>query len=342
MKYIFIFAFFICQYCHCEITMTCNYSNSPLQFNASQITVQRDQLMDTPIGEEMTVDETGSDCSITSTAPDYLAGTIAVTASQVDSGKKINGRTIFLTNISGIGYALGINNQSWNNKLRWVGDGYDTSSASTHSSGTGSSVPTTQQPIYSPSTVHIQLYKIGDIASGVVTGNIGSLAGALSPGNQLTGFATTSVPVIIGTIPINVVKCQLDSTAMVFPIGEVTIDQFTAIGSSPHKTATVNLGLDCDVDANINITLTGILNPDTPNDKSVLGLSSQGEHGVADGVGVQLLYNDTPLEVDNMLNLKRSAGGQESFPITARYIQTKDKVMPGKADATAILNLIYQ
>jgi type 1 fimbria pilin len=43
-----------------------------------------------------------------------------------------------------------------------------------------------------------------------------------------------------------------------------------------------------------------------------------------------------------MLNLKNSAGGQETFPITARYIQTKDKVTAGSANATATLNITYQ
>ncbi|MDU7775121.1 MAG: fimbrial protein, partial [Citrobacter sp.] len=94
-------------------------------------------------------------------------------------------------------------------------------------------------------------------------------------------------------------------------------------------------------DANINVTLTGTQNPDTTDD-SVLELSNQGDDKVAAGIGVQLLYNDTPLELNKMLNLKRSAGGQEPFPITARYIQTKDKVRAGQANATATLNLTYQ
>lgn len=342
MKYIFIIVLFVCQNCFCQVTVLCNYTNTPLQVNASQITVQRDQLMDTPIGEEMTVNETNSDCSLNSTENMYLSGSIAVSANQVDSGKKIDGRTIFLTNVAGVGYAIGINNQSWNNKLHWVGDGYDSSPISTHSSGTGSADPVTFQPITSPSTVHIQLYKIGNMTSGTVTGNVGALAGVLVNNNQNSIFATTSVPVIIGTVPINVVKCLMKSASMAFPIGEVMANQFTAIGSSPQKTTSVNLELDCDVDANINITLTGTQNPDTPGDKSVLGLVNQGEQGVAGGVGVQLLYNNTPLQLDNMLNLKRSSGGQESFPVTARYIQTKDIVKPGAANATAVLNLIYQ
>nr|WP_227657198.1 fimbrial protein [Citrobacter amalonaticus] len=124
-------------------------------------------------------------------------------------------------------------------------------------------------------------------------------------------------------------------------MGDVQADQFTQLGTHSQQTSTANLKLDCDADANINVTLTGTQNPDTADD-SVLELSNQGDDKVAAGIGVQLLYNDTPLELNKMLNLKRSAGDQESFPITARYIQTKDKVRAGQANATATLNLTYQ
>lgn len=129
---------------------------------------------------------------------------------------------------------------------------------------------------------------------------------------------------------------------MVFPFGNVPVEQFTSVGSFSQKSSTVNLGLDCDVDANINITLVGVQNPDSGTNKSILALSDQGQPGVAEGVGVQLLYNDAPLEIDKRLELKQSAGGMESFPITARYIQTKNQVIPGKANATAVINVTYQ
>ena len=141
---------------------------------------------------------------------------------------------------------------------------------------------------------------------------------------------------------ITVLACAIQSgNSLAFPIGDVQADQFTQLGTHSQQTSTANLKLDCDADANINVTLTGTQNPDTTDD-SVLELSNQGDDKVASGIGVQLLYNDTPLELNKMLNLKRSAGGQESFPITARYIQTKDKVRAGQANATATLNLTYQ
>lgn len=137
-------------------------------------------------------------------------------------------------------------------------------------------------------------------------------------------------------------QCTLTSDTMAFDIGNVGADQFNnSIGFTPQKSAIKNLSLSCDANANINITLNGEQNPDSSDD-SVLALSNQGQSGVADGVGIQLLYNDSPLEINKTLELKRSEGGQESFPITARYFQTKNQVTPGRANATATINLTYQ
>lgn len=137
-------------------------------------------------------------------------------------------------------------------------------------------------------------------------------------------------------------QCTLTSDTMAFDIGNVGASQFAnSVGYSPEKNAIKNLNLSCDANANINITLNGERNPDS-SDNSVLALSNQGQSGVADGVGIQILYNGLPLEINQMLELKRSEGGQESFPITARYFQTKNQVTPGSANATATINLTYQ
>ena len=105
---------------------------------------------------------------------------------------------------------------------------------------------------------------------------------------------------------------------------------------------TQNLGLNCDPGANINVELAGTQNPDAPADASVLALTGQGGPETAGGVGVQIVYNDVPLQLNNRIVLKKSAGGQETFPLVARYYQTKSQVKPGSANATATLNITYQ
>lgn len=139
------------------------------------------------------------------------------------------------------------------------------------------------------------------------------------------------------------VACTLKTPSLNFPIGDILASQFgTTVGTIPAGGQnTQNLGLDCDAEANINVSLSGTQNPDVTTD-SVLALTGQGNSDVAKGVGVQLLYNNTPLKLNNNIVLKKSTGGQETFPIVARYYQTKTSVTTGKANASATLNLTYQ
>lgn len=137
-------------------------------------------------------------------------------------------------------------------------------------------------------------------------------------------------------------KCSLSSNSLTLDLGNIEVNDFSGgIGFIPNKGATANLLLECDANANINITLNGEMNTDA-NDNSILALSGQGQIGTADGVGVQLSFNNTPLALNKMVNLKRSIGGEETFPITAHYYKTKTQVKPGAANATATLNLTYQ
>ena len=125
-------------------------------------------------------------------------------------------------------------------------------------------------------------------------------------------------------------------------MGNVSVDKFSSqIGFSPDNSATQNMVLSCDANANVNIMLAGVKNPDSSKD-SVLSLSNQGQPGVADGVGIEILYDGQPLELNKLLNLMRSNGGQEILPITAHYYQTKSQVKPGNANGIATLNLTYQ
>lgn len=139
---------------------------------------------------------------------------------------------------------------------------------------------------------------------------------------------------------VTALACSLQSgTSLAFPMGNVPADEFNRTGTVSNTTRTTNLKLDCDQDANVNIRLNGKQNPDTA-DNSVLALTD--EENAATGIGIQLLYNNEPLKINEMLNLNKSAGGPESYPITARYIQTKDVIHAGKANAIATLDVTYQ
>ena len=185
----------------------------------------------------------------------------------------------------------------------------------------------------------IELVVTGPVASGSLTpGVLGVVMLQGSDGVYRDGLTTT---LLDGTI--NVLACSITTPQLTFPIGDISAATFgSTVGTTPTGAQnTQNLGLNCDPGANVNVSLSGIQNPDVAT-TSVLALTGHGNTGTAKGVGVQLLYNGTPLTLNARLPLSVAAGGQQAFPLTARYYQTQTTVEPGTANASATLNLTYQ
>jgi type 1 fimbria pilin len=179
----------------------------------------------------------------------------------------------------------------------------------------------------------------------VKTGNIisGALSGGLAANITYDGSSGDAMDINLTSSNVTQVACSITTPNLSFPIGDILASTFsTTVGTTPTAANnTQNLGLNCDAGANINVSLSGTQNPDVST-TSVLALTGQGSAGVAKGVGVQILYNSTPLILNNRIVLKQSSGGQETFPLTARYYQTKTSVATGSANASATLNLTYQ
>jgi len=185
----------------------------------------------------------------------------------------------------------------------------------------------------------IELVVTGPVSSGALTpGVIGVVTLQGNDGIYRDGLTTQLTS---GTI--NALACSITTPQLTFPIGDISASAFgTTIGTTPTGAQnTQNLGLTCTPGTNINVSLSGIQNPDSAN-TSVMALTGQGTAGTAKGVGVQLLYNGTPLVLNSRLLLKQSSGGQETLPLTARYYQTLTSVESGAANASATLNLTYQ
>lgn len=242
----------------------------------------------------------------------------------------IDGKTIFATNLNGIGYALGgkLDSLSFSYAMNGGDRVYGFYTPGLLNGGT---VIT---------SVTVIFYKIGPVSSGEVTTSLyGTFYPAMTTGDDPGG----NLNAVASPFSVTALACNITTPTLNFALGNVPASNFAAnIGPVPDLAEnTQNLGLNCDADANINVSLNGIQNPDI-TDASVLGLTGQGDAGVAQGVGVQLLYNGTPLELNKNIVLKKSTGGQETFPIVARYYQTKTTVMPGTANTSATLNLTYQ
>lgn len=172
----------------------------------------------------------------------------------------------------------------------------------------------------------------------------GSSSGTISFGTPMATYSRGGYTVakfnITGSSNFNKVACSLNSTSINVPLGDVAATKFTGIATTAGDKS-FDLGLSCDKDARINVSLAGTQNTDT-SETSVLALTSAGQTGTASGVGVQLLYGGTPLQINNNILLKTSAGGQETLPFTARYYQTLTDIGSGLANSSATLNITYQ
>lgn len=184
-------------------------------------------------------------------------------------------------------------------------------------------------------TIHPPLFQlIKTKAVGTGNGNLSSGVLTYYEGADGIKFDDYSV----GNNNIVSLACSIASPTIPAPLGDVSAANFTSVGHSP-KSYDFTVGLECDAGANINVSLAGTQSTET-SDNSVIGLTPVG--GVATGLGVQILYNSTPLKLNENIALKESQGGQELLPFTARYYQTKSGVTPGSANATATLNITYQ
>lgn len=177
--------------------------------------------------------------------------------------------------------------------------------------------------IYNLGFYDVMLIKTGKITPGYLTPGVIMQGWFVTPDNyfmQISMDANTQVTVL---------ACSLASQTLNFNLGDINASEFSnQAGFNPPRSDSQDLGLNCDASANINVELIGMQNPDAP--------------GTADGVGIQVLYNNAPLQLNRRIVLKRSAGGQETFPLVARYYQTKSVVKPGSASTTATLNITYQ
>lgn len=197
--------------------------------------------------------------------------------------------------------------------------------------------PVTPNYIFHLGYYTVSLVKTGDITSGLLTPGLIAQGWYGSADNYFTKISLDA------SSQVNVLSCSISNQVLNFDLGTLSAAEFgSAAGFTPSHTDTQNLGLNCNSGTNINIELEGVQNPDASADASVLALTGQGSATVADGVGVQLLYNNAPIQLNNRMMLKQSAGGLESLPITARYYQTKPLVKAGEANATATLDMTYQ
>ncbi|QLK62951.1 fimbrial protein [Enterobacteriaceae bacterium Kacie_13] len=180
----------------------------------------------------------------------------------------------------------------------------------------------------------VELIAIGPVSSGELTpGPVGVVYF-----NETPTINSYTVNISGGTI--NSAECSITNKNINITLDDVLEADLTSVNSTA-KPKSFDLGLDCKTGAKVNVKLTGVANTDT-SAAGVLQLSNAGGTGVAKGVGIQIIYNNAPLDLNKNIVLITSNGGQEALPFTAQYFQTKSTVTTGSANATATLEVTYQ
>ncbi|KAA5928098.1 fimbrial protein [Pantoea sp. Bo_2] len=148
--------------------------------------------------------------------------------------------------------------------------------------------------------------------------------------------------VLSGAVQVTALGCSLSSSDNLnVDLGNVPSRNFSGIGSTSGA-KDFNVNLECDAGTNVNVNMSGTQSADS-TDSSVLALTSAGSTGVSSGIGVQVLYNGTPLALNSDVVLGTSvAGGATTYTFSARYIQTLSKITAGTANTIATLNISYE
>ncbi|WP_236699810.1 fimbrial protein [Type-E symbiont of Plautia stali] len=141
--------------------------------------------------------------------------------------------------------------------------------------------------------------------------------------------------------PINTstVSCQVSDRNLNVNMGIATIPKFNGVGSTLNP-VDFFVALNCDENTAVNITIDNV-SPITDPVNGVLGLNSD---STANGVGVQLLYNNTPVQFGKMIKFDTilTAGKIVNIPFRASYYQTETNIESGTANATASFTMTYQ
>jgi type 1 fimbria pilin len=185
-------------------------------------------------------------------------------------------------------------------------------------------------------SVKVQLIKtasLGAVSTGVVSY---SSAEFLKADGNLT-IASLKVSSTISTASCTVTEA---SKSLSVPLGNIQAHSIPSVGSvadshnfSIDMTCNAGVGVSVKINANEDSNISG---------QGVIALTAATDgNATASGVGVQLLYNNSPIPLNQSLAVGQADLGAFKIPLIARYYRTRNTVTPGVANATATYTLTY-
>ncbi|NHB61522.1 fimbrial protein [Photorhabdus sp. RW14-46] len=183
--------------------------------------------------------------------------------------------------------------------------------------------------------ITINLIQTSDIKSGSILrrGLISSLS--TSDGKKLINIKYNKDN-IIGSQ-----SCMTSTPYKEIKLGRINTSSFKGKGSTAGRN-NFHILIQCK-DKNIpTIKFTGDVV--SPSLNSIVKLHQYSEGKTAKGIGVQLLHNNNPVDMDTSLAITEWRGEKDLYylPLTAHYYQIDDKVTGGKANATIHFTIEYK
>jgi type 1 fimbria pilin len=131
--------------------------------------------------------------------------------------------------------------------------------------------------------------------------------------------------------------CTISTPKVEVLMGDIDIKSFSGAGSSAGQ-KTFSLQLNCDEQMPFTLTFNGEM-PAGVRPAGTIALTD--EAGGAQGVGLRMRYNGTPIALGEDLRFEAEGSGTTSLTFSAEYLQLKTKIEAGKANALATFNLRY-
>lgn len=335
MKYFIVCALVLCGVIQKAQAYSCTTLIPTTTINTPNITISKSL----PVGSEIGSTSTGVlsiyRCENTAPILTYQAFGVKGVGTYVTD---IDSKRIYSTGIKGIGYAIegytyGCGNDVYSG---WVGMGSNLDGNPNNRGLCAYNGIIASQPV--PGSIRIAYYKIDQI-TGSGTVSPGTVASFILQNDQSSWHLPESY-VNLSSLTVTTIPCEVNQTVINVPMGDIERKEFKGVGTSPSATNTRNftIPLTCNPEAKVNVQIDGNIQN---AEQGVLSLTESSDS--ASGVGIQLLFNNTPVKLGSPLYIgTTSIDGLYDIPLQARYYQTAAPIKTGTANATATFTITYQ
>ena len=144
---------------------------------------------------------------------------------------------------------------------------------------------------------------------------------------------------IFSPMNISTASCQIQDKNLNINMGIALLPKFNGVGSTQNP-VTFSIPLICGEQTAVNVTLDNV-SPLADAANGVLGLNSS---STAKGLGIQLKYNDAPVQFGKLIKYgtTTSPGEVVNIPFKAAYYMTSANARSGSVSATASFTLTYR